>query len=181
MENLINILDEMKSDTIQNYIIAGLESSLLENGKVRYFENSRDHQDSIAPHSHRYDFTCLVIAGYVKNLVWSKTCMKARGDLFESSVMELDTEGLPGRYIKSPKGRDWWIYSTTKYHAGQCYSMEADEVHSIQFSRGAKVLFFEGPQVSSTSLILEPVVDGNVIETGEVRDWMFLNKEVEEG
>lgn len=178
MESLVKILDEMKSDTIQNYILAGLESSLLENGKVRYFENSRDHQDSITPHSHRFDFTCLVIAGYVKNLVWSETYMETRGDFFESSSVELDTEGLPGKYLKREKGRNWWVYSTTKYHAGQCYSMEADEVHSIQFSRGAKVLFFEGPQVSSTSLILEPVVDGNVIETGEVRDWMFLNKEV---
>lgn len=51
--------------------------------------------------------------------------------------------------------------------------MLASEVHSIHFSRGAQVLFFEGPTVADTSIILEPNVDGETIPTFRVEPWMF--------
>jgi len=51
--------------------------------------------------------------------------------------------------------------------------MKADQMHSIDFSKGAKVLFFEGPRLSDTSEIIEPVVRGEVIRTYIKQDYMF--------
>jgi hypothetical protein len=51
--------------------------------------------------------------------------------------------------------------------------MTADEIHSIFFGRDTSVLFFEGPNVSDTSIILEPVVDGETIPTFKVEPWAF--------
>jgi len=56
MRDLAEHLEKMRSDTVENYVIAGLDSHLLNNGCVRLFTNERDHQDSITPHSHRFDF-----------------------------------------------------------------------------------------------------------------------------
>jgi len=53
------------------------------------------------------------------------------------------------------------------------YSMRHDEIHSIVFGRGSQVLFFEGPEKTDKSTILEPVVKGLVIPTYENRDYMF--------
>jgi hypothetical protein len=51
--------------------------------------------------------------------------------------------------------------------------MTADQVHSIFFSRGAIVLFFEGSKESDTSIILEPFVNNEIVPTFKVEPWMF--------
>lgn len=171
MKELIGILNEMKSDRIANYVIAGLDSHLLENGKIRLFENSRDHQDSITPHSHRFDFSCLVIRGSVLNRVWSE-CDEDSGDYFQSST--LDYSGEIGDHEVTAEGRWRYDYCDTCYMEGDVYSMKSDEIHSIQFSKAAIVLFFEGPQKSSASKIIEPVVNGVLIPTYEKKSYMFI-------
>jgi len=173
MKAIENILTQMKGETVSNYVIAGLDSHLIAHGKIRYFENARDHQDQITPHSHRFDFTCLVVAGQVANKVWAE-CGEFDGDLFESSTLQY--MGEIGEHTTKREGRNFWRYSTFKYRIGQCYSMKADEVHSIQFGKGAKVLFFEGPEISDTSLIIEPVVNGEVIRTYRKLEYMFRPK-----
>lgn len=170
LEKITDIVDRMKTSRLANYVIAGLDSYLLENGRIRLFENSRDHQDQITPHTHRFDFVCLVLEGYVTNKVWEKG-VDGEGDLFEQS--ELIYKGEPGSHALESVGRGWWEYSEYEFCAGEIYSMKADEVHSIKFSRGAKVLFFEGPDISNTSSIIEPVVDGKVIRTYENKPYMF--------
>lgn len=51
--------------------------------------------------------------------------------------------------------------------------MKAEEIHSITFSRGASVLFFEGPRKTDTSTVLEPVVDGETIPLFRTEPWMY--------
>lgn len=170
MQELIEIVEKMKQSRVMNYVVAGLDSYLLSGGVVRLFECSRDHQDQITPHSHRFDFACLVLAGTVTNRIWEE-CTESEGDFFQSS--KLTYKGDIGKHSVARGGRNWWRYTDWHYSAGDCYSMTADQVHSIQFSRGAKVLFLEGPQYSNTSLIIEPVVHGKVIPTYQKREYMF--------
>ena len=168
---------DMKSDTISNYIIAGLESSLLNNGKVRLFECSRNQQDSVTPHSHRYSLTCLVLSGEVVNRSWYE-CSEGFGDFFETSV--LTYKGSIGSHSRKPSGRCWYTYSDITYTAGDVYTIDIEDIHSIIFNRGAKVLVFEGEVRSDDSVIIEPVVDGVVIPTYENKDYMFLPEIKEE-
>jgi len=176
--NMQNFLQAMKHSPIQNYGgIPGLTSWLIgapgEHGLVRLMECSREHQEPIIPHSHRFNFRCLVLAGTVRNLVW-KHGVK-HGDEYQMSL--LGYRGKPGEYAKQAMGVERWAVISSIYHEGQEYGMAADEVHSIFFSRGACVLFFEGPKVSDSSVILEPVVDGVVIPTFKVEPWMFKKGE----
>lgn len=169
------ILRQMAYDPIDNYAIPGLRSSLIgkgERGTVRLFECERDHQEAITPHSHRYDFHCVVLEGHVTNRIWQPIPHSSPdGDPFTTT--RLIYRGEVGDYTKQVLAVGWWKYADTVYEAGQCYSMDDDEVHSIYFSRGAKVLFFQGPNIKDTSIIIEPCVRGQHIETFKVEPWMF--------
>lgn len=170
MKQLIDLLEEMKGSEISNYVIAGLSSFKVEKGMVRLFENERDHQDQITPHSHRFDFTCLVLQGHVINKIWTE-CREDEGDFFQ--VSSLRYSGEIGKHSVSAEGRSYWKYKSETYWEGECYSMTSDELHSIEFSRGAKVLFFEGEEKSTESLIIEPAVNGEVINTYKKLGYMF--------
>lgn len=173
--DMIDILQQMKSDTLHNYVIAGLDSSLLENGKVRLFECSRNHYDFITPHSHRFDIVCLVLQGTVWNTLWTKVPDTSKHeDLFQLS--QVNYKGKPGEYTTKPISRDRYSSNCTRYVEGDTYSMKAEEIHSISFSKNAKVLFFEGPEVCNHSHIIEPVVNDKVILTFETKNYMFQSK-----
>ncbi len=176
--NLLQFLDSLKHSPLSNYGgIPGLTSWIIQRnddgGLVRLMECSRDHQEPIIPHSHRFDFNCLVLAGKVVNVLWSDHGGHAfsRGDEYISSTMTYG--GQPGQYEKVLGTVSKWSRSFAEYKAGDEYSMTADKVHSIFFSRGAVVLFFEGPPVSDKSIILEPFVDGEVVPTFSVQPWAF--------
>lgn len=171
MKDLIKAIDAMKSHRVRNYVIAGLDSYLLENGKVRVFENARNHQDQITPHSHRFDFTCLVLRGWVKNKVWHEA---ASSDADEFVISEIAYSGKIGSHEKEVVRTGKFLFKESTYTCGNTYSMKKGEIHSITFSRGAVVLFFEGPEQSDKSLILEPIVDGLHIQTYESKSYMFL-------
>ena len=166
-EHIQNIL-MMRSSTVKNYVIPGLNSSLLEKGKVRLFECSRDHQEAINPHSHRFNFSCYVLSGSVINRIWSKD---RAGDLFMLS--ELEYCGEIGSHKKSQIDTGYYSFSDTQYLSGEWYSMNSTEIHSIFFSKGATVLFFEGAEVSNKSLIIEPFINDKVVSAFHVSDWMF--------
>lgn len=170
MREILEIIRKMQTSKVSNYVIAGLDSYLLENGNVRVFKNNRNHQDQITPHSHRFDFTCLVLNGYVINKVWTE-CTGKDGDLFQLS--ELIYSGDIGEHRKKPISNKSFSFNMTTYKTGQTYSMKAEEIHSIEFSKGAVVLFFEGPTVREESLIIEPVVNGEVVPTYEKKSYMF--------
>jgi hypothetical protein len=169
----LTMLAAMKHSPVRNYGgIPGLTSWLIgapsEHGLVRLMECSRDHQEPIIPHSHRFDFHCIVLTGRVRNIKWVRS--PNGGDYQEST---LAYGGKPGVYVGMSSAHDKWATVMHTHSAGCEYSMRADEVHSIFFSRDTSVLFFEGPKVSNTSIILEPVVDGVTVPTFVVPEWAF--------
>lgn len=169
--NLIKTIESMRNSSIQNYIVPGLKSSLVGgNGKglVRYFECSRNHQENIVPHSHRFHFSCFVLAGTVHNTIWRN--YGSGGDTYAVSSMKYESIG---KYQKEFSRVAEFISETTNYNYGDFYHMHSSEIHSIRFSQGAKVLFFEGPEITNETMILEPFVDGKVVPTLKTEDWMF--------
>lgn len=166
-------INRMKHSPVHNYGgIPGLTSWLIgahsAHGLVRVLECSRDHFEPIVPHSHRFDFECQVLAGSVRNIIWTRD---DDGDEYEAT--RLHYKGTPGKYQKVEAGRARWSFDESNYLTGDVYSMDAHQVHSIFFARGAVVLFLEGPDVTDTSVMLQPVVDGVTIPTFKVEPWMF--------
>lgn len=165
----------MAHSPVKNYAVPGLTSSLIGNpspaGTMRLFQCDREHQEPITPHSHRFDFQCWVLAGRVRNRIWKRSEFGGAGDLFMSTYLKY--EGEIGAYTKKSGSVDRWSYEDAFHQTGQCYGMTSDEVHSIYFSRGAIVLFFEGATKENTSLVIEPWVDNEVVPTFKVEPWMF--------
>lgn len=170
----MEMLRAMANNPLGNYAgIPGLTSSLLGgpgpgHGSVRMFDCSRFHRESLVPHSHRFDVLCLVLRGYVVNHIWTER----PGDSFVAT--EYTYMGAPG-YLQPGQVSEPASYAAvgTRYDAGEFYSMKAAEIHSIEFSRDACVLFFEGPQVTSEVTVLEPFVDGRKVPTFQVQPWMY--------
>jgi len=169
----------MAHSPVRNYVIPGLTSWLIgepsEHGTVRMFHSERQHEESITPHSHRFDFQCWVLEGTVRNRIWTETYFTGGADMYHRSILRY--EGAMGQYRKEKLDLGRWTPMDTIYQAGSCYSMSADQVHSIYFSRGCRVLFFEGPTEHDSSYVLEPYVDGEAIDTMEVKPWMFRKEQ----
>lgn len=166
-----NILKGMLHSPISNYAIPGLTSFLVggeSHGKVRLFDCSRNHQEEIIPHSHRFDFQCLVVTGKVTNRIWTKN---TNGDAF--TVTSLVYDGAMGKYKSNELHVSLFGFCEMTHKAGEWYSMAAQEIHSIKFAKDTQVLFFEGPSIKDNSLILEPFVDGKTVKTFKVEPWMF--------
>ena len=172
----VEALLRMAHSQVSNYVLPGLTSSLIgapsAAGTMRLFENSRDHQETLTPHSHRFDFMCWVLRGSVRNRLWTKSYDSDR-DADDYRTTTLRYCGEIGKYQQEPGDVHRWRYVDRVFSEGQCYAMKAHEVHSIFFSRRALVLFFEGPTVAETSIVIEPVVDGETIKTLEIKPWMF--------
>lgn len=168
------LLKSMAHSGLHNYILPGLESWLIGGegrGTVRLFKSDRHEQHpEITPHSHRFDFACLVLSGKVQNVLWKED---AYGD--EYAVSNLKYEGQPGQYTRSDGKVARYCTQMKEHKAGDWYCMRADEIHSIRFLERAVVLFFEGPQVTDTTVILEPY-EGERLATFTTADWMFKSK-----
>lgn len=170
-----NLLRSMMHSPVHNYVIPGLTSWLIgeksPRGVMRLFECSRNQQENITPHSHRFDFQCCVLKGRVTNRIWRHSPWGNAGDQYQQS--NLVYRGACGEYERIVIGASTYEYTDFVYEADQWYSMTAKEIHSIYFAKGTEVLFFEGPTITDKSLILQPVVDGDVVPTFEVKPWMF--------
>lgn len=177
-DHLKGILAAMSHSRVRNYATPGLTSHLIGGGasagKVRMFTCDRDTRDWIAPHSHRYDFVCLVLGGAVLNLTYTEvTYQSSTSNAFCRSTLALD-EGTLTRYVAKSDGlRRHYEEKGTEYREGDFYAMEADDIHSIEFHRNAHILFFEGPEVRETSIVLEPYSDGACVPTFHTPPWMF--------
>lgn len=177
MKKLLNLLTSMRRSRLGNYIVPGIYSSLLGSGegveglgRFRLFEASRHQQKDVTPHSHRFDFCCLVLSGAVHNTTWNQSKTNS-GDAYREVF--LDYAGAPGRYVRRYADIDCWTSATGTYEAGEWYSMRHDEIHSIVFEKGTSVLFIEGPEVTATTKALIPWVDGKEVDTLATEDWMF--------
>lgn len=180
----IAFIDKMKHSPIHNYAVPGLTSWLIgahtDKGCVRLFECERDHVEPIIPHSHRFDLHCLVLAGTVRNVLWVTRPLANVNVLSTQEDAYTATDhiygGKCGEYKRGETKLVAAYRKTGSYSAGQTYGMKASEVHSIYFSKGAKVLFFEGPQLTDTNIVLEPFVAGETVPTFKVEPWMFTKE-----
>ena len=173
-KHIENIL-AMTGSKVLNYGIAGVDSSLVNKGLVRVFECSREHQEAVTPHSHKFDFSCLVLEGKVRNRIWTElpttSAFDDEGDLF--MVSDLKYLGDMGKYEKTPNSVSKFTYDDDIYTAGDWYSMTYDQIHSIYFGRNTKVLFFEGETITNDTIILDPYVNGKHVPTFDIKPWMF--------
>lgn len=170
---IFNVVRSMANSKVKNYIVPGLTSSLIGGGKfgkVRLFEASRLQTEFISPHSHRFNFACLVLRGLVKNIVWQK-CNQQDGDYYQKSKLFVGEDF--GDYKLEDEERGFWKFSAKTFIENQWYTMQHREIHSIEFSKDAIVLFFEGYKKSEFSYVLEPIVEGSKVPTFKVEDWMF--------
>lgn len=167
----------MLNSRLDNYIIPGLASELVGGGafgKVRLFSTDREARDFITPHSHRFDFTCLVLAGTVYNTIYTEDQMRTGDEWLGSTIDQVCGQNglLEYKHVRDGTPNNW-DQQTSTYVASDTYSMKHHEVHSIRFERGSRVLFFEGPQVTTTSRMIEPWVNGRVVPTFKTEAWMF--------
>jgi hypothetical protein len=172
---LISAVLAMANSPIRHYIAPGLTSSLVGgpgHGKVRLFCSERETREWVTPHSHRFDFTCLVLRGWAQNIIFTRQWGADGADLYTAGTLKRD--GDFGRYEFTPSA-DACAYteSAKTYNAGDVYAMTHEEIHSIRFSRDALVLFFEGPEVSDSSVVLEPWSNGRRVPTFATQPWMF--------
>ena len=180
MSNPLNgirrMMDAMSNSRVRNYVIPGLTSELVggpEHGQVRLFTSCRETREFVTPHSHRFNFSCLILRGWVENSLF----VQGSGDEYALGTVR-PVHGGMGEYDTRRNGETLRFQAErTTYGEGECYSMRANEIHSIRFSRDAEVLFFEGPTVEEYSMFLEPVCDGKRVHTFEVRPWMFQRDE----
>lgn len=185
---LMATLEHMANSRIADYALPGLDSYLIGGdiggedrsyGKVRMFVADRNTHELITPHSHKFSFTCLVLEGYVRNTIW-KPVYSASGrpgaDYFRRSKLVTLGAG-PGEYTKQVIGFGYYDPEVQRYDVGRTYSMDKDEIHSIRFARGTRVLFFEGPTVRDWAHIIEPAREApggsEALDTFGVAPWMF--------
>lgn len=184
LHNLISQLTDMTHSEIRNYVSPGLTSWLVsgktgkyfDKGKVRLFIASLDTREWITPHSHRFDFACLVLRGKVTNIVYTPDPQPMfNGRSTDYAVGKLRTLGGGLGAYKFVPGEEPTYYQERReeYVEGDCYSMLYQEIHSIQFSRDAMVLFFEGPEQTSETTVLEPWAYGKRVPTFDAKPWMF--------
>lgn len=168
-------LGDMAHSPVRNYATPGLSSFLIGGavgaGKVRLFKSDRHTRHWITPHSHRFNFTCLVLRGSVENIIFRRAY--SEGDLYCVGILAPIDGGLGGYDLSRATVWTRFTEHPTIYKAGETYSMRAEEIHSIRFSAGAEVLFFEGPELMRTSMILEPWSNDAVVPTFETAAWMF--------
>jgi hypothetical protein len=176
LEAILSAIQPMKHNRLRNYIAPGLTSHLVgggEYGKVRLFTAERYTMEFITPHSHRFDFTCLVLRGGVHNTIFSPGGAHCEEWCVSTINQVCGLDGL----LKFTHVRDeepsYWFPVMNSYRAGDTYSMNHEEIHSIRFERGSEVLFFEGPQLQTFSHMLEPWEHGKVIPTFRTEPWMF--------
>jgi hypothetical protein len=168
MQNLdIGAIRSLSHSKLTNYILPGLDSLLL-GATTRLFVNTRKSIGEITPHSHRFDFQCLVLQGSVTNTLFKPD---DEGDCYTMSKMTY--LGRPGEYHTAHTGIRWYKAIDQFFVEGDWYGMLSDEVHSIKFSNDAIVLFIEGRETTKDSIYLEPYINGETIPTMKTESWMF--------
>lgn len=170
---VIKQLCAMRNSALRNYIVPGLTSWMImddgEDGKIRMFMCSRDQQEFITPHSHRFNFSACVLRGTVENTLWVP--VEEGGDQYVVTTTKYLDE--PGKYEIGQQIVQRFIPDSIPYEEGDWYCMKHTDIHSIKFSRDAVVLFIEGREVSKCTNVLEPWVGDKRIPTMKVEPWMF--------
>ena len=173
-QDVIKQLCAMRQRPLRNYIVPGLTSWMImdngDDGKVRMFMCSRDQQEFITPHSHRFDFTACVLRGSVENTLWVETDDPKSDRYFVTRTQYL---GEPGKYKEIAVGVAGFITDTLTHNEGEWYGMKHSDIHSIKFKKDTVVLFIEGRSLATYSNVLEPFVNDERIPTMKTEPWMF--------
>jgi len=175
-EAILKAVIGMKHSRLRNYIAPGVTSWLIGgegHGKVRLFTTDRDTREWITPHSHRFDFTCLVLCGSATNIVFGRTFRNDQGDAYAVGKLTAPSGGLGTYGFEPGEKAEYFSESRRTYVEGDTYAMRRHEIHSIQFQKGSAILFFEGPELSQTTEVLEPWSDGRRVPTFVTQPWMF--------
>lgn len=170
-----NFFAAFKDSTIGNYVVPGLESVLLgkSNGfTVRMFHMTEHQMIHITPHSHRFNLLSYVLEGEVEHHVYDIVVSEAVTNLKAFRLAVMEQKGQLGNYDTELYSNGLFRRYESKYEAGGSYFLNAEEYHSVIFSKGAKVLIIEGPEVA-TSKVLVPLVENTVCSTLFTADWMF--------
>lgn len=171
--DLLQVIKKMGHNQVDNYVLPGLTSSLVGGfgfGRVRLFSAEIETREWVIPHSHRFDFGCLVLHGEVENILFEP----GRGRPYGKATIRHHQNTRFGQYtVERHDETIHYAETSIRYTAGQVYCMKADQIHSIRFGETARVLFFEGPETSDTSVVLEPWCNGKVVPTFETASWMF--------
>ena len=179
-----NAVEKMRHSTLHNYIVPGLTSHLIggddKHGRVRLFHAERETREFITPHSHRFDFTCVVLRGEVTNTIFEPGTPCDEQYVMSTINQVCGANGLNEYVHTRDKEPSRWRAIEYIYGTGDTYSMTHDQIHSIKFARGTRVLFFEGPQLSITSSMIEPWENGKVVPTFKTEPWMFEKNTSEE-
>lgn len=182
-----SVLRRMRHSSIRNYALPGLTSYLLggkEHGVVRVFEADRTTLEVITPHSHRYDFAALVLSGKVENVTYrraqsAKEYNHVRANPYWVSFLESQRTHpagvpIPGEYYREDGYGPVSFFDVGKvYGPDEWYTVKHNEIHSIHFQKGTKVLMFQSPDITQRTTILEPFANGKRVPTFTVAPWMF--------
>jgi len=185
------ILNLANGKEIGNYVLPGLTSKLIYEGsnyRLRLFINGRSpFNNTIVPHSHRFNIKCKVIKGWACNKIFEvpeNEYQVKNSD--EWMVCEQKYNGDIGQYdfkektVKSFYGNSN-VYSASlnpEEDGSSIYQMQHTDIHSIQFGKNSIILFEESFVDTQVSEVLLPWVEGETLYPKEfVEDWMFKIKE----
>jgi hypothetical protein len=166
-------LPDNAHSVIHNYVIAGLDSYLIGDGSSRLFHMTRNQVDYVTPHSHKFDLKCEVLHGEVTNTIFTEWDEGYEGDAFlKSEILYL---GEAGSYTKAPIGEvKIFTLESKTYRAGDVYHLKHDQIHSIQFAKGAMVKITEGVKLDDYTTILEPFSHKRIVKNFKVHDGLFI-------
>lgn len=130
----LDIVMKMAHSPVKNYAIPGLTSWLIsekESGTIRMFHMERDHIECIVPHSHRFDFHCIVLEGEVENILYHcQDNFPDDADLYVQTISMYN--GEIGSYTNSIHKHPLACkMQRVQYGEGDQYSMKSNEIHSI--------------------------------------------------
>lgn len=175
MSDLMRMVDAIgMGKRLENYILPGMVSTMLatpaRGGIVRLFEMTREQEYEVTPHDHRYNFQCCVLAGTVENRRYrTQSTEYDQYAGYVSLPYDPATHSLDESCPTYMHGQ----FTDEHFSEGDWYAMSKDEFHSIRFSKGAKVLFIEGPEQKKQSSCLVPYINGRICNTFIWRDWMM--------
>lgn len=159
------------STTIKNYGVVGTHSSLLTQGRTRVFQAVEESHFVLA-HNHASDLFCVVLKGEVYHNVFEEH-PQGKPYLICEQTGSLGDYQYQGTVTKN------FIRNYNAYEAGESYSLDAAEFHTISFAEGTTVLIVEGEPKGLKREVLFPMIDGAGYNPAEGGQFIQVPKRVE--
>lgn len=142
---LIDPLDEIIKNSYKNFHSRGLDYICLRRSrhltqKYYFFDGDVTQiPEVVNPHNHRYDFETVVLAGEIKNSIWTETG-ELGGDPYVRREWRTPLNG--GNGFSGSEVCFLKEASAETYQAGSLYHCDADQIHtlSIQSSQAVALI-----------------------------------------